>query len=95
MADNEHPEGEEKDTESADEAERSDLDLFGIDLGRRGDKVEQKSRDAVDVPTPKKEKAATRTLTERLASAAAERDDSADAPEPPPKDEPPEPEETE
>ena len=90
MADKDDPERDAKDTKATDDdSEASDPDLFGIDLGRRGDKVEQKSRDAVDAPVPKKEKAATRTLTERLASAAAERDDSPE----PPEEEPPAPEE--
>ena len=92
MADDEDPEREGKDTEpAADDSEANDLNLFGIHLGRRGDQAEQRSRDEVDPPPPKKTKGVTRTLTERLASAAAERDDSPE----PPKDEPPAPEEPE
>jgi hypothetical protein len=76
MADKEEPpEAEEPDVESADDAAESDgPDHFGIDLGRRGDRAEQTSRDEVDLPPVQKVKAAIRTLTERLASAASDRD---------------------
>ena len=58
------------------EGEAVDPNLFGIDLGRRGDRVEQTSRDEVEVEPVKKERAAARTLSDRLASAASDRDDA-------------------
>jgi hypothetical protein len=72
------PEDDKPDAASADEDdETGDANLFGIDLGRRGDRSEQTSRDEVDVPPVRKVRAVIRTLTERLASAASDRDDAA------------------
>ena len=79
MADkDEPPEAEEPHDASADDdAEAGEPHLFGIDLGRRGDRAEQTSRDEVDPPPETKVRAVIRTLTERLASAASDRDDAA------------------
>jgi hypothetical protein len=79
MADKEEPPEEEwPDVASEDDAaEPGDGHLFGIDLGRRGDRTEQTSRDEVELPPVKKVRAAIRTLTERLASAASDRDAAA------------------
>jgi hypothetical protein len=78
MADEEEPEAEKPSGASEDDDAESDgRHLFGIDLGRRGDRDEQKSRDAVEAAPVKKVKAVIRTLTERLASAASDRDDAA------------------
>ena len=80
MADDEEPEVEDEVEEvedvDEDEDEVADPHLFGIDLGRRGDRVEQLSRDEVDAPKPVRERAATRSLSDRLASAAADRDEA-------------------
>jgi len=77
MADEEEPEAEEPDEASPDDdTEAGERHLFGIDLGRRGDRSEQTSRDEVDLPPVQKVKAAIRTLTERLASAASDRHDA-------------------
>jgi hypothetical protein len=74
----EPPEAEEPHVASADnDDEPGDRNLFGIDLGRRGDRTEDTSRDEVNLTPVKKVKAAIRTLTERLASAASDRDDAA------------------
>ena len=75
MADDEEPEVDEPDEPEDDDF--SDSNRFGIDLGRRGNRAEQQSRDAVEPPPVKKVKAVIRTLTERLASAASDRDDAA------------------
>ena len=56
-----------------DEPEPSDDDQFGIDLGPAGDRTEDAEPD--ETPTPASPPA--RTLTERLANAAADRDDAA------------------
>jgi hypothetical protein len=81
MADPEEPpDGDEPDVASTDDDdEAGDPNLFGIDLGRRGDRTEQTSRDEVHLPPVQKVKAAIRTLTERLASAASDRDDASRA----------------
>jgi hypothetical protein len=93
MSDKEQPETGEPDASSKDDdAESDDSHLFGIDLGRRGDRSEQTSRDEVDVPPVQKVRAAIRTLTERLASAATDRDDAAKRAKP---EEPPESEDDE
>jgi hypothetical protein len=76
MADEEEPDAEEPDGAST-EDESDANHLFGIDLGRRGDRAEQASRDEVAVEPVKKVRAAIRTLTERLASAASDRDKAA------------------
>jgi hypothetical protein len=73
----EPPDTKDSDVAPADDDEPREPNLFGIDLGRRGDRAEQTQRDEVDVPPIKKVKAAIRTLTERLASAASDRDDAA------------------
>ena len=77
MADEEEPDTEAPDDAADDDVEPFDRNTFGIDLGRRGDRREQTSRDEVEEPPLKKVKAAIRTLTERLASAASDRDDAA------------------
>ena len=76
--DDREADAEDRDRGSRDDvAEAPDPSHFGIDLGHRGDRAEQASRDAVEEPPKKKVKPANRTLTERLASAASERDDAA------------------
>jgi hypothetical protein len=79
MADKKEPPQDEDPDAAAkeDEAKFADSHLFGIDLGRRGDRAEHTSRDEVAPPPVKKVRAAIRTLTERLASAASDRDDAA------------------
>ena len=49
-----------------------DEHLFGIDLGPAGDRGERSESTAAPAPTP--ERRPTKTLTERLANAAADRD---------------------
>jgi hypothetical protein len=73
MPDNEAP----KDEPSKPE-ENEDPDLFGIDLGHRG--VRPDEVDPRDVEPPPRVRPATRTLTDRLASAAADRNDAAASP---------------
>jgi hypothetical protein len=80
MADPKEPEDESRKGASENEDKDADPNLFGIDLGRRGDREDQKSRDEVDAPVPKKVRAVIRTLTERLASAAADRNHAAQKP---------------
>jgi hypothetical protein len=78
MGDDKATDAEDEDRGKKDDvAEAPDPGHFGIDLGHRGNRAEQASRDAVDDPPDKKVKPASRTLTERLASAASERDDAA------------------
>jgi hypothetical protein len=78
-------EHDESEDDAGDEVEAADPNHFGIDLGRRGDRAEQQSRDEVDAPEPVRERPATRSLSDRLASAAADRDEAAaNAPKPRP-----------
>jgi hypothetical protein len=77
MADKEEPGPEEPEDSDAASGDDDPNHLFGIDLGRRGDRAEQESRDEVEVAPVKKVRAAIRTLTERLASAASDRDNDA------------------
>jgi hypothetical protein len=77
MPDEEEPGAESSDAAEAEEEEAREAGHFGIDLGRRGDRAEQTSRDEVHPPPIERVKPAYRTLTERLASAAADRDDAA------------------
>jgi hypothetical protein len=76
--DNDEPDSETEPEEKSSEAEVPagvDPHLFGIDLGHRG--VRPDEVDPRDVEPPPRVKPATRTLTDRLASAAADRDDAA------------------
>lgn len=66
------------------DADEEDEDLFGIDLGHRGDRTEDASRDEVEAPPPVR--AIARTLSDRLASAKADRDE--DRRQPPVDDDP-------
>ena len=78
MADEDEPVAEEPSGgPEDDDVESGGRHLFGIDLGHRGNRAEQKSRDEVQPAPVQKVKAVVRTLTERLASAASERDDAA------------------
>jgi hypothetical protein len=54
-----------------------DPDLFGIHLGHRG--VRPDEVDPRDLEPPPRARPAARTLTDRLASAAADRDDASTA----------------
>jgi hypothetical protein len=54
-----------------------DPDLFGIHLGHRG--VRPDEIDPRDLEPPPRERPAARTLSDRLASAAADRDDASTA----------------
>jgi hypothetical protein len=77
MADKEEPGPEEPEDSDAASDEHDPNHLFGIDLGRRGDRAEQESRNEVEVAPVQKVRAVIRTLTERLASAASDRDNAA------------------
>jgi hypothetical protein len=77
MADKEEPGPEEPEDSDAASDEDDPNHLFGIDLGRRGDRAEQESRNEVEVAPVQKVRAVIRTLTERLASAASDRDNAA------------------
>jgi hypothetical protein len=75
--DDDVPENDESDDESRpDDGPRpgDDPSHFGIDLGHRG--VRPDEVDPRDIEPPPKARPTVRTLTERLASAAADRDDA-------------------
>ena len=77
MSDDDTREPDDSDAASRpDDDETEESHLFGIDLGRRGDRAEQASRDEVDPEPVEKVRPAARTLSDRLASAASDRDDA-------------------
>ena len=76
MPDDEQPEdGPDEESSAAETPDGVDPHLFGIDLGHRG--VRPDEVDPRDLEPPPRVKPAYRTLTDRLASAAADRDDAA------------------